>query len=124
MIENNVLEALVLRLVESIEKLVSNGWACDNALKTVFCSDVVRDYNFTSEELDRVDTKVRVLYLHRSMEKAQSTPHSGTARSFIGGRIPPRSGRARFSGRDLAAGAEAEERRDEVASMIPPLRES
>ena len=124
MIENSVLEALVPQLVEDIEKLIDKRHTHAQAVQLVMSSTKVSEHHFTHLEIDQLDTAVRISLQNRTCERMRSTPHTAGATMIAGGRIPPRSGRSRFSGRDLAAGAEAEERRDEVAAELSPLRVS
>jgi len=81
--------------------------------------------NLSPQEKDKVESMsiqaISEIELHRiRLAQKEKEP----AKTIIAGRIPHRNERQNYSGRDLAAGAEAEDRRDEVAAQIPPLRAS
>ncbi len=108
------LRSLAHKAVTRINLLVQKRMNVDTALRTVLEGDLTRDLYLTAEQMTELELLVSTELYNNTMQQAQKTPATSGARTIAGGRFVSRKS-SRYSRRDDAAGASAEDRRDAVA---------
>lgn len=105
------IEAIALELVPRMERMIIHEhWQFEIALRQVMDAEEI--VHLSQEERKTFETILRLKCIENSLERARLSRQSAKAHGLASGRIAPRGRAARFSGKDLAAGAEVEERRD------------
>ena len=113
MFENPVLESLVPQLVARMEEMLQKKYPFEYCLRMIMDSETVSASKPVHGDKEKLELEVRKGCQNNSLERARLSASSGKAFGFAGGRIPPRSGR------DRAAGADVEDRRDALESDGP-----